>query len=140
MTGEILRWVGEVPPGRGAVRQKFTGSWRITGLQGYEADYIDLCGPAKLKISRRGGGRMSFGAVEAELDCKMDDRDERVLRFTFEGGDEGDPICGRGYCLVDGDQMAGRMFRHFGDEFGFKAGRLAKDEKNAVHRPAKHRG
>lgn len=50
--------------------------------------------------------------------------DERVLRFTFEGGDKGDPISGRGYCLVNGGQMAGRMFRHCGDELGFKAKRF----------------
>jgi hypothetical protein len=131
MTEDISIVIWNVPPGKWAVKKKFVGSWRITELQGYDADYIDLCGPAKLKITTRGGGHINFGAVGAEIDCKMDDLDERVVRFSFEGGDEGDPICGRGYCLVDGDQMVGRIFRHFSDEFGFKAKRLSKDEKPA---------
>jgi hypothetical protein len=131
MAADIVHLVWEVPPGRWAVKKKFVGLWRIIELQGYDSDYVDLCGPAKLKITTRGGGQINFGAVEAEIDCKMDDLDERVLRFTFEGGDEGDQIFGRGYCLVDGDQMTGRMFRHFGDEFSFKAKRLSKDKKPA---------
>lgn len=128
MADEIFHLVWDVPPGRWAVRKKFVGSWRIIELQGFDSDYVDLCGPAKLKITPGGGGHINFGAVEAEFDCKMDDLDERVIRSTFEGGDEGDSICGRGYCLVDGDQMIGRMFRHFGDEFGFKAKRLSKEQ------------
>jgi hypothetical protein len=129
MPDEISYLIWDVPPAKWTVKKKFVGSWRITELQGFDADYIDLCGPGKLKISSRGTGHMNFGAVGAELDCKMDDLDDRVLRFSFEGGDEGDPICGRGYCLVDGDLMVGRIFRHYSDEFGFKASRLTK-EKN----------
>lgn len=129
MADKIFHFVWDVPPGKWAVKKKFVGSWRIIELQGFDSEYVDLCGPAKVKITPRGVGHINFGAVEVEIDCKMDDLDERVIRFTFEGGDEGDPICGRGYCLVDGDQMAGRIFRHFGDEFGFKATRLSK--KNA---------
>lgn len=122
-----LLW--EVPAGKWTVKKKFVGQWRIAELQGFDSAYVDLCGPAKMKLSPRGTGRMNFGAVELELDCKMDDRDERVLRFSFEGLDEGDPICGHGYCLVEGNEMMGRMFRHFGDEFGFKAKRKRKEVK-----------
>ena len=131
MAEEIFHLVWEVPSGRWTVKKKFVGSWRIIELQGYDAEYINRCGPATLKMSSRGVGHVNFGAVEAEIDCKMDDLDERVVRFTFEGGDEGDPICGRGYCVIEGEQMVGRMFRHMGDEFGFKAKRMSKDEKNA---------
>jgi hypothetical protein len=126
MADELFHSVWEVLPGKWAVKKKFVGQWRVTGLQGFDSDYVNLCGPAKLKISPRGTGHMNFGAVEMELDCKMDDLDERVLRFTFEGGDEGDPISGRGYCLVDGNKMIGRIFRHYGDEFGFRAKRARK--------------
>lgn len=126
MADEIFHLIWDVPRGKWAVKKKFIGLWRITEIQGFDADYIDLCGPAKLKITTRGWGIVNFGAVDAEIDCKMDDLDERVVRFSFEGRDEGDPIYGRGYCVVDGDQMTGRIFRHLGDEFGFKASRLPK--------------
>lgn len=129
MTTEMFNGVWEVPPGRWTVKKKFVGLWRITELKGYDEEYMDTSGPAKLKIGTGGSGSIHFGAVEAELDCKMDDLDERVLRFTFEGGDEGDQISGRGYCLVDGDEMTGRIFRHFGDEVAFKAKRSLKKEK-----------
>lgn len=119
-----LHW--NVPAGKWTVKKKFVGQWRITELQGFDADYVDLCGPAKMKLSTRGTGRMNIGAVDAELDCKMDEQDERVLHFSFEGVDEGDPISGRGYCLVEDNIMIGRVFRHFGDEFGFKAKRMGK--------------
>lgn len=87
----------EVPSGKWTVKKPFVGSWRITELPGFDAEYVDLCGPAKIKVSTRGTGTMNFGAVEVDLDCKMDDLDERVLRFSFEGGDDGDPTCGRGF-------------------------------------------
>jgi hypothetical protein len=129
MPGEISHLVWKPTSGKWSVKKKFVGWWRITALEGYNADYVDLCGPAMLSISSRGTGQMNFGAAEAELDGKMDDLDERVVRFSFEGGDEGDPMCGRGYCIVDEDEMTGRLFRHLGDTFGFKAKRLAKGEK-----------
>ena len=121
--------VWEIPSGKWMLKKPFVGSWRMTELQGFDSEYMDLCGPAKIKFSSRGTGAMNFGAVEMELDCKMDAADENVLHFSFEGGDEGDPICGRGYCLIDGDKMVGRIFRHFGDEFAFRAQKTAKDVK-----------
>jgi hypothetical protein len=128
MSNKIFVW--HVPPGKWTVKKKFVGQWRVTELQGFDAEYVDLCGPAKLHVSTRGIGRMNFGAVDIELDCKMDDRDENMLQFSFEGGDEGDAICGRGYCLVEGDDMVGRLFRHGSDDFGFRAKRVVKG-KNA---------
>lgn len=129
MTDDAFNFVWQVPSGKWTVKKPFVGSWRITELQGFDAEYVDLCGPAKIKVSTRGTGGMNFGAVDVELDCKMDELNERVLHFSFEGGDEGDPICGRGFCLVDGDEMVGRLFRHGGDEFGFKAKKTPKDKK-----------
>lgn len=109
-----------------AVKKKFVGYWRITVLVGFAAEYLDLCGPAMIIISPGGIGQMNFGAVEIELDCKMDDLNDMVLRFSFEGADEGDPISGRGYCLDRNDEMTGRILRHCGDEMEFKAQRVPK--------------
>lgn len=127
MAADFIHFVWDVPSGKWTVRKMFVGAWRIVELQDYDADYIDKCGPAMLRISSRGSGNISFGASEAEIDCRMDDFDERLVRFSFEGSDEGDPMCGHGYCLVSGDEMMGRIFRHFGDVFGFKAMRVPKE-------------
>jgi hypothetical protein len=129
MADKPSHFIWKVPSRKWAVKKKFVGEWRITELEGFDAEYVDLCGPAIIRISPGGIGRMNFGAVEIELDCKMDDLNEQVLRFSFEGGDEGDPICGHGYCLNENQEMTGRIFRHCGDEIGFRAQKLAKDEK-----------
>ena len=126
MTDKILRLVWDVTSAKWTVKKNLVGSWHITEIKGFDSDYVNLCGPAKIKISTRGTGSINFGAVEAELDCKMDEMDERILRFSFEGEDEGDPFIGRGYCFIEDNEMIGRLFRHYGDEFGFKAKRLKK--------------
>jgi hypothetical protein len=113
-----------------AVKKKFVGYWRITALVGFEAEYVDLCGPAMIIISPDGIGQMNFGAVEIELDCKMDDLNDQVLRFSFEGVDEGDPICGRGYCLDRKNEITGRIFLHCGDEMDFKARKVPRIGKS----------
>jgi hypothetical protein len=125
---EILVGVWDVPPGKWTVKKKFVGTWRITELKEYDMEYLDLCGPAKVTITMRGSGRLNFGAIEAEIDGRMDEISEGVFRFSFEGQDEGDPFIGRGYCIVDGKQMTGRLFRHFGDEFSFRARKVKKDD------------
>ena len=126
---EFAIGVWQVPSAVWTVKKKFVGLWRITKLKEYDADYMDLCGPAKMKISTRGTGHINFGAIEADIDCKMDELDERVLRFSFEGQDEGDPFIGRGYCLVDGDNMTGRLFRHLGDEVSFRATKMKRKDE-----------
>ena len=85
MADKISHFIWKIPPGKWAVKKKFVGAWRIIELEGFDAAYVDLCGPAIIKISSSEIGRMNFGAVEMELDCKMDDLNEQVVRFSFEG-------------------------------------------------------
>jgi hypothetical protein len=129
MADNIPHFAWKIPPGKWAVKKKFVGAWRIIEFEGFDAEYVDLCAPAIIKISSGGIGQMNFGAVEMELDCKMDDLNEQVVRFSFEGDDEGDPISGHGYCLNENHALTGRIFRHCGDEISFKAQRIAKDGK-----------
>ncbi len=126
MADKIPHFVSKVTTAKWAVRRKFVGEWSITQLEGFDSEYVNLCGPAVIKISPGGIGEMNFGAVEMVLDCKMDDLNEQVLRFSFEGGDEGNPISGRGYSLGEDREITGRIFLHCGDEFGFKAKKRAK--------------
>jgi hypothetical protein len=135
MADNVSHFAWEVPPGKWAVKKKFIGEWRITVLAGFDSEYLDLCGTAIIKISPGGIGRMNFGAVEIELDCKMDDLNEQILRFSFEGVDEGDPICGRGYCLNENREIRGRIFHHCGDEIDFKAQKIEKGSKSLTNYP-----
>jgi hypothetical protein len=126
LADKLPHFVSKVPTAKWAVNRKFIGEWSITQLEGFDAEYLNLCGPSVIKISPGGIGEMNFGAVEIVLDCKMDDLNEHVLRFSFEGSDEGDPISGRGYSFNEGREMTGRIFLYCGDEFGFKAKKIKK--------------
>jgi len=46
------------------------------------------------------------------------------LDFSFEGEDEGDQICGRGWAEVKGKIMSGRIYLHMGDDSSFTATRF----------------
>ncbi len=50
----------------------------------------------------------------------MDSGVER-LEFSFEGEDEGDPICRRAWSQVTDRAMSGRVYFHMGDNSGFTA-------------------
>jgi len=116
------------PLGKRTVPRVFVGTWRITELKEFDAEYLDLCGRPKVKISTRGSGMFAFGAVEAEIDGRMDEVADGRFSFSFEGQDESDPFFGHGYCMVQDDQLTGRLFCHFGDDFTFTARRNKKIE------------
>ena len=109
-----------------AARRSFVGRWRITDMELWTAEDLDLLGPARLMLNRGGSGEMSFIAVEAGLDYRVDLRDgQPAVEFTFDGSDEGDRISGRGWAVLENDALHGRVFIHHGDESSFVARRAA---------------
>ena len=103
----------------------FTGRWRITWMEQWDQDAVDLVGPGYVSFAPDGTGEISFVAVTAWLDCRVGSRDGRPLvEFSWEGRDEGDPISGRGWATLEPDgTLAGRLLIHHGDESGFRASR-----------------
>ena len=90
---------------------RFLGSWRITALEQWDREYMDLVAPAFISFAARGSGEFQFGAVHGSLDCRFEDRDgvPRV-EFSWEGDSEGDPACGRGWVEVHaGGTLKGRL-------------------------------
>lgn len=76
---------------------------------------------------------MSFVAIDAGLDYRVVQRDGRpAVEFSFEGSDEGDRISGRGWAVLEGDELQGRVFIHHGDDSSFAARRA--DEGRAAGR------
>ncbi len=45
------------------------GKWRITGMEPWDAEFIDLLGPGYIRFDADGGGEFAFGAVQGGLDC-----------------------------------------------------------------------
>ena len=90
-------------------------------------DYIDMESPGRIVIDKNGQGEIHFGAVDVQIDCRLEPYGESArLGFSFEGNDEGDPVSGRGWVLADGEEMTGHIFFHLGDNSEIKAKRQHK--------------
>ncbi len=95
--------------------QAFAGTWRIVEMEVWDEDAFDLLGPAHFTFGKNGLGNFRFIAVEGDLDCRFGERDGKALvEFSWSGYDENDPAGGRGWGIVDGDVMRGRIYIHCG--------------------------
>ena len=112
---------------------RLAGRWRIVAMELWDADAIDLVGPGFFEFGRDRLGRLGFIAVEGQLDWREVVRDGRPgVEFTWEGGDDGDPVTGRGWAVLTGDDtLDGRIFFHLGDDSGFQAVRERATSKAA---------
>ncbi len=106
--------------------EAFIGYWRITEMEVWSADYLDLVVPAFIEFDREEMGRFQFGTVRGWLDCRFGERDRGpVVDFSWEGENDNDPGCGRGWGLLRGDRLEGRLYIHRGDDSAFVASRAA---------------
>ena len=97
------------------------GRWRITQMELWDTDFVDLLEPAYITFEAKGGGEFVFGAVCGDLDCRYGP-DE--VRFTWEGSDEMDPASGAGDAEQGEDVLlTGEIRFHDGDDSTFKARR-----------------
>jgi hypothetical protein len=113
---------------------QLAGRWRIVTMELWDADAINLVGPGFIQFGRDGLGRLGFIAVDGRLDWREVVRDGRPgVEFTWEGADEGDPVSGRGWAVLTGeDSLDGRIFFHLGDDSGFQAVRDRATSKAAA--------
>ncbi len=98
------------------------GDWRITGMEVWNADYFDMEAPAHIMIRDNLTGEFQFGLMQDAIDAQvsMADGVARVA-FPWSGFDENDPMSGRGWMQITGDQAEGRLFIHLGDDSAFTA-------------------
>jgi len=103
----------------------FTGRWRVTSMELWDQEAIELMGPGYVSFDDEGLGEVGFVAVRGWLDYRTGERDGKPLvEFSWEGRDEGDPVNGRGWAVLEGDDtLAGRIFLHHGDDSAFTARR-----------------
>jgi hypothetical protein len=99
------------------------GRWRITSMELWDTDAIDLVQPAFIEFDRNRTGQFGFIAVEGWMDCRETTRGGRpCVEFTWEGIDESDQVTGRGWAAPAKDgTLHGRIFFHLGDDSGFHA-------------------
>ena len=104
------------------MKKEIIGRWRIETMEQWDSDFINLVEEGNFTFSKDGMGSFIFGAVNAEIDWGIEKGSERI-DFTWEGADEGDPVCGRGWAIIESGRMEGRLYFHRGDESGFQATR-----------------
>jgi hypothetical protein len=105
----------------------FVGYWRIIEMEVWDRDYLDLVVPAFIEFDRDQMGQFQFGTVRGWLDCRFEERNgvSRV-DFSWEGENDNDPGCGRGWAARQGDRLEGRLYIHRGDDSGFAASRTER--------------
>lgn len=104
-------------------RAGLVGTWRITGMDGWDIEDVELLGPASIEFGRDKTGSFRFIAVEGWLDCRFDSTDgQPIVEFTFDGYDEGDRVSGRGWArLAEDGSLYGHIYIHVGEDSGFRA-------------------
>jgi hypothetical protein len=102
------------------------GRWRITEMDNWDQEAVDLVQPGFIEFDDDGLGGLSFIVVTGELDCRDADRDGRPgVEFSWQGSDEGDDVSGRGWAALNPDgRLEGHIYFHLGDDSAFRAERF----------------
>lgn len=99
---------------------RLIGRWRIVEADLWDRAHLDLCGPARLTITAR-GGEIAFGALEAGLEVEYA-RDS--IGFHWFGCEEGNQVDGEGTAqLLDDGTIEIKFAYYNGDEAVLKAKR-----------------
>jgi hypothetical protein len=99
------------------------GRWRITEMELWDQEAMDLVEPAFIEFGEDETGNFGFIAVRGWMDCRDAPRDGRPgVEFSWEGNDDCDPACGRGWAALKADgSLHGHIYFHLGDDSDFHA-------------------
>ena len=105
----------------------FEGRWRITSMEMWDQDFVDAEVEGYFEFRPSGQGSFQFGYVSGEIDYRDTIRDGKPgVEWSWDGNDEMDPAQGRGWAVIDGDEIHGLIAFHQGDESEFVAKRKGK--------------
>jgi hypothetical protein len=100
----------------------FEGVWRITGMEGWDQEFVDEEEEGYFEFEPKERGEFHFGNVHGQIDYRVSIRDGKpCIEFTWDGEAEMDSVQGRGWAIVEGDILNGEIFFHLGDESSFRA-------------------
>ena len=102
----------------------FRGRWHIVSMDEWNVDDMQKEGPAFIEFGADQMGKFRFGLTSGDIDYLITNRGKLpALEWTWEGMDEMDPCTGRGWAVLEGDELHGMFFFDQGDESGFVAKR-----------------
>jgi hypothetical protein len=96
------------------------GRWRIVEMDGWDNDFLDLVEEAHITFQGGSDGEIAFGALKGFLDVRYGSRHgSACAEFSWQGHDEGDEACGRGWVtLGTAGRLVGHFYIHNGDDSG----------------------
>ena len=93
----------------------------------WDRDYIDEEVRGYFEFDAKDSGDFQFGYVQGEIDYRLGQRDGKpAVEFSWDGNDEMDAAQGRGWLVLDGDELKGMFYFHLGDESGIVLKRAAE--------------
>lgn len=101
----------------------FVGTWHVTEMVLGDEDYVDTERQAFAKIRPDDAGEFQFGLVRGMLDGYLEgEPPEQRFAFTWDGGDEMDPVSGSGWMRLTGrDEVHELIEIHLVDRSTFTA-------------------
>lgn len=102
---------------------QLTGRWRITEMDEWDSDAIDMVQPGFIEFTGDRHGDFGFIVVRGWMDCRPLERDGQPgVEFSWNGDDDGRETSGRGWAvLVDDETVEGHIFFHMGMDSAFEA-------------------
>src|SRR5438067_12706779 len=96
-------------------------------MEVWAPSYIDQVVPRFIEFTLEDenlAGGFQFGTVRGWLHGFMREATgPPTLEWSWEGDHDADPCCGRGWAILDGDVLVGRIFIHGRDHAGSQATR-----------------
>jgi hypothetical protein len=100
----------------------FVGKWIIVEMEVWDQEFVNMEVPGHFTFRKDGTGHFQFGLVQGEMDCRLENASGKArIDFSWEGQDELDPAMGRGWALIENEELQGRIFFHMGDDSAFRA-------------------
>lgn len=85
-----------------------------------EQEFVDAEAEGYTEFDERGIGSFHFGYVHGDRDCQPTKRDGvPALEWPWDGNDEMHATQGRGWAVLNNDELSGMIFLHCGDSLEF---------------------
>ncbi len=105
-------------------KSPFAGRWRITWMREWDLDDIDEDAERYIEFDPNGMGTFQFGYVYGQMDHRDSTRDGTpCVEWSWEGNDESETVIGRGWAVLEGEELKGWIFIHHGDDSEFRCQR-----------------
>jgi hypothetical protein len=106
------------------------GRWSIVSMSQWDMESDDEDLEPFIEFGPSDSGVFQFGYVYGEMDCQTTERDAKpAVEFSWDGNDESEHAFGRGWTVLEGDDLEGMIFFHLGEASEFSARRPKRGKK-----------